>query len=150
MYILKREQLLNTSIEKVWAFLENPHNLNDITPPGLHFTITSDTPEVMHNGLIIEYLITIPLIGRRRWVTEIKHIDKEHSFVDEQRLGPYRFWYHQHQIVKETGGVRSYDTVYYQPPLGPAGGILNSLFIDTTLQRIFDFRQKRLADIFAK
>ncbi len=149
MYILEREQLLKTSIEEAWAFLENPHNLNEITPPDLHFTITTDTPEVMFDGLIIEYMITIPIIGRRRWVTEIKHIRKEHSFVDEQRLGPYRFWYHHHKISQETGGVRSFDTVYYHPPLGPAGHILNNLFINRTLQRIFDYRQKKLAARFS-
>jgi ligand-binding SRPBCC domain-containing protein len=148
MFILKRDQLLHTSLKEAWAFLENPHNLNEITPPDLHFKITTDTPTVMFDGLIIEYLITIPVIGKQRWVTEIKHIHKECSFVDEQRLGPYRFWYHQHKISQETNGVRSYDTIYYQPPFGVAGGLLNRLFIQGTLQRIFDYRQMALAEIF--
>ena len=148
MFILKREQLLHTSIREAWSFLENPHNLNQITPPDLKFKITTDTPEVMFDGLIIEYLITIPVIGKQRWVTEIKHIQKECSFVDEQRLGPYRFWYHQHKISQETKGVRSCDTVYYQPPFGVAGSLLNHLFIDRTLQRIFDYRQQKLTEIF--
>ena len=150
MYTLKREQLLPTSLEEAWAFLENPYNLNRITPTDLHFEITSDTPEIMHDGLIIEYLITIPVIGRQRWVTEIKHIQKMHSFVDEQRLGPYRFWYHLHQIEKEVNGVRSFDTIYYQPPLGMAGRLLNRLFISKTLNRIFAHRQTRLAEIFSE
>jgi len=148
MYILRREQFLPTSLEKAWDFLENPYNLNRITPADLHFEITSDAPEVMYNGLIIEYLITIPIMGRHHWITEIKHIREKHSFVDEQRLGPYRFWYHHHQIEQEDGGVRSYDTVYYQPPYGVAGRLLNKIFIDKTLQRIFDYRQTRLAEIF--
>ena len=148
MFILKREQLLQTSLSEAWAFLENPYNLNEITPPDLHFRIATDTPEVMFDGLIIEYLITIPVIGKQRWVTEIKHIQKENSFVDEQRVGPYRFWYHHHKIIEESHGVRSYDTVYYKPPFGIAGILLNQLFIRKTLRRIFDYRQKRLAEIF--
>ena len=148
MYTLTRDQLLAVSLAEAWAFLENPHNLNRITPADLHFAITSSTPEVMYDGLIIEYLITIPVIGRQRWVTEIKHIKKNHSFVDEQRLGPYRFWYHYHLIREEGNGVRSYDTVYYQPPFGVAGRLVNHLFIRKTLDRIFDFRQNRLAEIF--
>lgn len=148
MYILQRNQLLHASLKETWAFLENPYNLNRITPPDLHFKITTDTPEVMFDGLIIEYLITIPIIGKQRWVTEIKHIKHECSFVDEQRLGPYRFWYHQHKISQESKGVRSFDTVYYQPPFGAAGRLLNILFINNTLQRIFDFRQAKLAEIF--
>lgn len=149
MFILKREQLLKTSLAKAWAFLENPHNLNMLTPKDLHFQIASDTPEIMHDGLIIEYLITVPIIGKQRWVTEIKHIKSLHSFVDEQRLGPYRFWYHHHEIKEEENGVRSYDTVYYQPPFGIAGNLLNRIFIRKTLNRIFDYRQDRLANIFA-
>ncbi|MDJ0622730.1 MAG: SRPBCC family protein [Desulfocapsaceae bacterium] len=148
MYTLRLDQFLTTSLEKAWAFLENPYNLNRITPADLHFEITSDAPEVMHDGLIIEYLITIPVIGRQRWITEIKHIQKMHSFVDEQRLGPYRFWYHLHQIKEEANGVRSFDTVYYKPPYGIAGHLLNRLFISKTLNRIFDYRQTRLAEIF--
>ncbi len=148
MYIIKREQLLRTSLKEAWAFLENPHNLNKITPPDLHFEITTDTPEVMFNGLIIEYLITIPIVGKQRWVTEIKHIRKESSFVDEQRLGPYRFWYHLHRISQETDGVKSCDTVCYQPPFGIAGRLINRFFIQKTLQRIFDYRQKKLAELF--
>ncbi len=148
MYILEREQLLHTTLQDAWSFIENPHNLNAITPPELHFQITSAAPEVMFNGLIIEYLITIPVIGNQRWVTEIKHIKKEHSFVDEQRLGPYKFWYHQHRLLPEDEGVRSFDTVYYQPPLGIAGRLLNILFIEKTLARIFDYRQLKLAEIF--
>lgn len=148
MYILKRDQLLHTSLKEAWAFIENPYNLDEITPPDLRFKITTDTPKVMFDGLIIEYLITIPVIGKQRWVTEIKHIRKECSFVDEQRLGPYRFWYHQHKITQETNGVRSFDTVYYMPPFGVAGRLLNHLFIKKTLQRIFDYRQVKLAERF--
>lgn len=148
MYILRREQFLPTSLDNAWAFLENPYNLDRITPTDLHFEITSDAPEIMYDGLIIEYLITIPIIGKQRWITEIKHIDTKHSFVDEQRLGPYRFWYHHHQIEQAGSGVRSHDTVYYQPPFGIAGRLLNRIFIKKTLDRIFDYRQTRLAEIF--
>lgn len=148
MYILKRDQHVNTQLEIIWDFLKNPHNLNIITPPDLHFSIISDVPETMYNGLIIEYSIRIPVIGRQRWVTEIKHIEEMRSFVDEQRIGPYRFWYHHHQLVAEESGVRSRDTVYYQPPFGKAGSMINSLFIRKTLDRIFDYRQRRIAEIF--
>jgi ligand-binding SRPBCC domain-containing protein len=39
-----------------------------------------------------------------------------HSFVDEQRLGPYTFWYHYHQIDAEEGRIKLTDRVYYEVP----------------------------------
>ncbi len=148
MYILKREQLLDTSLENVWDFLKNPYNLNAITPPDLHFEIISTVPEEMYEGLIIDYRITIPVIGRQKWVTEIKHIQANHSFVDEQRIGPYKFWYHHHQIQKVDSGIRSRDTIYYLPPFGLFGKMLNVFFIERNLDRIFDFRKTKLHEIF--
>jgi hypothetical protein len=32
--------------------------------------------------------IRLPLLGPRRWVIEIQHIQPHRSFVDEQRKGP--------------------------------------------------------------
>jgi Uncharacterized conserved protein len=145
MYILEREQRVSASREQAWAFLQHPANLDRITPPDLRFRIVTDIPDSMHDGLIVEYRITIPLIGTHTWVTEIKHIRVGHSFVDEQRLGPYRFWYHYHEIRPTEEGVLLLDRVFYQPPLGLLGRLLHRLYIRRTLERIFDYRRKRLA-----
>ncbi|ADW16631.1 hypothetical protein Despr_0450 [Desulfobulbus propionicus DSM 2032] len=145
MYILEREQRVSASREQAWAFLQHPANLDRITPPDLRFRIVTDIPDSMHDGLIVEYRITIPLIGTHTWVTEIKHIREGHSFVDEQRLGPYRFWYHYHEIRPTEEGVLLLDRVFYQPPLGLLGRLLHRLYIRRTLERIFDYRRERLA-----
>jgi ligand-binding SRPBCC domain-containing protein len=149
MYILERQQKVSGSMEQAWAFLQNPVNLDSITPPDLQFKIVTDVPEIMFNGLIIEYRITIPLIGTHSWVTEIKHINEGGSFVDEQRLGPYRFWYHYHEIRQEEDGVLLVDRVHYQPPAGFLGRIVHRLYIRRTLERIFDYRQTRLDEFLA-
>jgi ligand-binding SRPBCC domain-containing protein len=145
MYILEREQRVSATKEQAWTFLQHPANLDRITPPDLRFRIVTDIPAIMDNGLIVEYRITIPLIGTHTWVTEIKHIREGHSFVDEQRLGPYRFWYHYHEIRAEGDGVLLVDRVFYQPPLGLLGRLLHWLYIRRTLERIFDYRRERLA-----
>lgn len=145
MYTLTREQLVETSLEAAWDFLRNPVNLNAITPDDLHFRIISPLPEVMFNGLLIQYKVTIPVIGARNWVAEIKHIREYHSFVDEQRLGPYRFWYHYHEITETGHGIKLVDKVHYGLPYGPLGQALHCLFVKKTLNRIFDYRASRLA-----
>jgi ligand-binding SRPBCC domain-containing protein len=144
MYILEWQQRVTASMAQAWDFLQNPANLDRITPPDLHFRIVTEVPAVMFNGLIVEYRITIPLLGTHTWVTEIKHIREGHSFVDEQRLGPYRFWYHYHEIRQEREGVLLIDKVFYQPSFGLLGQLLHRLYIRQTLERIFTYRSERL------
>jgi ligand-binding SRPBCC domain-containing protein len=150
MYTLIREQYLDTTISEAWDFLKNPANLNQITPEDLRFQIVSDIPDVMFNGLIIEYRIHIPVIGKRKWVAEIKHIRERHSFVDEQRIGPYKFWYHYHELIPENDKIKVIDRVYYEVPYWIFGKILNALFIRRTLRRIFDYRKEKVSVYFNK
>ena len=148
MYILNQTQILPVPIETLWKFVQNPKNLDSITPPDLKFLIVNEVPEIMFDGLIIEYHITVPLFGKQQWVTEIKHIEENRSFVDEQRLGPYRFWYHYHLLTQVESGTKMLDQVYYQLPYGPLGKVLRFLMIKKTLTRIFDYRKETLASMF--
>jgi ligand-binding SRPBCC domain-containing protein len=147
MYILYREQYVTAMLASAWDLLKNPANLDRITPPDLQFQIVTPIPEEMFNGLIIEYRIKIPWFGQRKWVAEIKHIKEMHSFVDEQRLGPYTFWYHYHQIDAEEGRIKLTDRVYYKVPYGIFGKIIHFFFIRKTLKRIFDYRKEKLAEL---
>lgn len=150
MYTLEREQFVNTTLDYAWNFLKNPANLNRITPADLHFSIISPVPDVMFEGLIIEYKIAIPYFSTRKWVAEIKHIRERKSFVDEQRIGPYKFWYHYHELNETDKGIKLIDRVHYVVPYGIFGAILHCLFIKKTLQRIFDYRKEKLAEILIK
>ena len=146
MYTLEREQIVTAGLEESWNFLKNPANLNLITPADLHFLIISPVPEDMFDGLIIEYRVTIPILGPKKWVAEIKHIRHKKSFVDEQRYGPYSFWYHYHELNETPEGVKLIDRVHYSVPYGIFGVLLHKLFIQKTLQRIFDYRQEKISE----
>jgi len=150
MHILEQNQILPVSIETLWNFVQNPENLDHITPPDLKFVIVNDVPEIMFDGLIIEYQITVPLFGKQQWVTEIKHIIENRSFVDEQRLGPYRFWYHYHQLSQEESGTKMFDQIYYELPYGPLGKVFHYLTVNKTLKRIFDYRKETLSVMFGQ
>lgn len=149
MHMLEREIVLSAPPETVWAFLATPANLNELTPPELHFQILSELPEQMYNGLTILYAIKIPHFGRRRWLTEIKHIREGEYFVDEQRLGPYRFWYHEHRIEPLANNrTRMLDRVSYQLPFGPLGVLMHEIWVKRMLSDIFDYRSIKLLEIF--
>ena len=83
-----------------------------------------------------------------RWVTEITQVQKPYFFVDEQRLGPYRFWHHQHLIKKVQGGVEMTDLVHYSLYLGPLASPLHVLLVRPRLEEIFSFRRRALTEIF--
>lgn len=144
MYSLRQEQILNAPIDEIWQFISHPANLNKITPPELDFTITSEVPDVMHDGLLIQYDVKLPLLGHSEWVTEIKHIVPGKEFVDEQRIGPYSFWYHHHKLEETESGTKMTDHVSYQPPYGPIGKAVNALLIRNKLHDIFNYRREVL------
>lgn len=148
MYELHQEQILNASFDEIWRFISHPANLNKITPPDLEFSIISDVPDEIHNGLLIEYDVKLPLLGKSKWITEIKHIVPGREFVDEQRIGPYKFWYHHHKIEEAKAGTKMTDHVTYQPPFGIIGKAVDALFIRGKLHDIFEYREEILNQLF--
>ena len=148
-YQLINTQKLPVSPNEIWNFISSPENLKEITPQKLGFIITSKTPiERMYPGMIISYKIT-PLLGiKLNWMTEITQVKELEYFVDEQRVGPYAMWHHQHKIEPIKGGVLMTDIVTYMPPFGFLGAIANSLFIKGQLEAIFDFRKIALEKRF--
>ena len=95
----------------------------------------------MHPGLIVVYRVR-PLLGIPvTWVTEITAVVEEELFVDDQRIGPYRFWHHQHHFREVADGTEVRDIVHYALPFGPLGGLLNERVIAPRVQAIFDFRR---------
>lgn len=140
-YQFKQEQFIPATIDEVWDFISSPANLKEITPDYMGFDITSgDLPEKMYEGMIISYKVA-PVLGiKTTWVTEITHIRDKEYFVDEQRVGPYALWHHQHFIAPKDQGVLMKDIVSYAPPFGPLGAIANTLMIKKKLKEIFDYR----------
>jgi ligand-binding SRPBCC domain-containing protein len=147
LYKLTREIVVAEKPDKVWTFLATPANLNELTPEGLSFRILTQLPEKMYNGLIIEYKIKIPLAGTWHWITEIKHIREGKSFVDEQRRGPYKFWYHYHEIEETSEGTKITDVVTYDIPFLILGKILHAIYIKKKLNEIFNFRSKKFSEL---
>jgi ligand-binding SRPBCC domain-containing protein len=137
---LERRQTIPTTMEEAWRFFGQPENLALITPDWLGFRVTSPPQGPMYAGMIITYTVT-PLLGvRLPWVTEITHCREPHFFVDEQRLGPYRFWHHQHHFRQVEGGAEVRDLVHYQLPFGPPGRVASAL-VRRRLAAVFDHRR---------
>jgi ligand-binding SRPBCC domain-containing protein len=151
IYQFKSTQKIPTTLDEVWDFISNPRNLKKITPEYMGFEITNEPiAEVMYPGMIIAYKVS-PLLGiKMSWVTEITHVSDHKYFVDEQRIGPYSIWHHQHRVSEIDGGVLMEDIVSYKPPFGFMGDIANAILIKGQLKKIFDFRFKAIEGAFGK
>lgn len=148
VFTLHREQLIPASREKVWDYFCDPRNLNEMTPSDMNFLIVTDPLDRMYAGQLIEYKVEFIRGIRSRWLTEIAHVRELEYFVDEQRIGPYQFWYHQHHFEAVPGGTRMTDQVTYSIGFGPLGDLLNAIWIAARLKGIFDYRTQKMKEIF--
>jgi len=150
MHQFKKTIKLAISIEEAWAFFSNPRNLKEITPPYMGFDITSEFfKEQMYAGMIITYRVK-PLLGiPMLWMTEITQVKENEFFIDEQRLGPYKIWHHQHHFKAIDGGVEMTDIVNYVVPFGFLGRIVEPFLVRPKLREIFDFREKKMRELFS-
>lgn len=148
MYQLKKTQFITTDIQTCWDFFCSPLNLKEITPPSMGFIVKSELPNKMYEGLMIAYTVK-PIAGiPMNWVTEIKTVKDLEFFVDEQRVGPYKMWHHEHHFKVVDGGVEMTDIVSYVLPFGILGRLLQPLLVRPKLEQIFDYRFKKVATLF--
>ena len=150
IYTLQTKQNLPISIDEAWEFLSSPKNLKTITPTYMGFNILSGAEKPMFPGQIIQYIVT-PVLGiPTKWVTEITHVRDKEYFVDEQRFGPYALWHHKHFLKEIPGGVEMEDIVDYKLPMGILGQLVHPILVKPKLKEIFDFRQKKLIELFGE
>lgn len=148
-YQFRREQYLPCAPDVLWEFVSSPLNLSKITPPEMGFEIISrPLPVRMYVGMKIAYKVR-PFAGyQTTWVTEITHVKEKSYFVDEQRVGPYTLWHHEHILEPSGNGTLMHDIITYKPPFGFLGHLANMLFIRHRLQAIFDYRKEVLERMF--
>jgi len=148
-YTLQYEQIGQAGLNQVWKFFSDPRNLPLITPPGMKFkTLTSNLPDEIHDDLVIEYRVS-PLMGySTNWVSRIKKVKAPDFFIDEQQNGPYRLWIHEHRFKQVDGGILVSDKVTYALPVPFLGFLVNTFLIKPKLDSIFNFRRKKINELF--
>jgi len=122
-----------------------PQNLEAITPPWLRFKIKKLSTETMGNGTEIHYKLRLKGIPIT-WKSVISEYEEKKQFKDEQLVGPYQIWEHTHKFERLGDGVLMIDDIIYSLPLGKAGTLVASWYVQKDVEQIFKFR----ADVVAK
>ena len=141
--VLERRILRPQPRARVFAFFADAGNLEALTPPWLSFRILSPRPIAMAAGTCIDYRIRLRGLALR-WRSRIASWDPPERFVDEQVRGPYRRWVHEHRFIERPDGTEVIDLVRYSV-LG--GRMVDRLFVRRDLERIFEFRERRLREL---
>ena len=149
IYTVKYTQFISADITTVWDFFSTPANLGKITPPQMNFlTLHITGGDKMYAGQLISYKVSPFPFLRVRWTTEIKNVSYQKYFIDEQKLGPFVLWYHQHSFEEKDGGVQMTDEVSYAVPFGFLGRIANAILVGNQVKEIFRFRKAAVDRIF--
>ena len=146
-HTLRRTTFLPGDLVDVFAFFENPRNLETITPPWLGFRVTSTSDATVRQGSRIRYRLSLHGIPMS-WESRITEYESNSHFADEQITGPYAHWYHRHTFRQVAGGVEMTDDVDYRLPFGPLGRVVNWLMVRHQLRAIFDNRTQVIAERF--
>ena len=145
-YTLHAAQWLPRPRDEVFSFFADARNLEALTPPRLKFEVLTPAPIEMRPGTLIDYRIRVHGLPIR-WRTQITEWNPPHRFVDVQLSGPYTLWHHTHTFEERDGGTLCLDEVRYRPR---GGALMNWLFVDRDVKKIFDLRQERLRAFFPR
>jgi ligand-binding SRPBCC domain-containing protein len=143
-YRFEDELFLPHPPEVIFPFFADARNLQVLTPPWLGFEILPPVPESIGAGTLIDYRIRLHGIPIR-WRTAITAWEPPFRFVDEQLRGPYRRWIHEHTFEARGGGTVCRDRVRYAVP---GGALVDALFVRPDVEKIFEFRRRKLGELF--
>ena len=147
MFVIERQQWVPAPLPQTFEFFSNAENLGLLTPPWLGFRIVTPKPISMATGTLIDY--RIKLFGLpMRWRTGITDWTPGVRFSDVQLRGPYQKWEHTHSFTAMGGGTLITDRVEYHLRFGVLGRLVHSVFVRTTLARVFDYRFAKIRETF--
>ena len=140
---LTRSLWIPRPIKEVFTFFADVSQLQRVTPSWMHFRVEGYVPSSLTEGTIVNFRLKLRGIPFR-WTSIISLWDPPHGFVDEQLYGPFKLWKHQHKFSLENGGTRVEDVVTYRTPIG---GIIEKFVIRPDLNKIFDYRERRITQL---
>jgi uncharacterized protein (TIGR01777 family) len=144
---LLSEQWVPQSPEKIFPYFSSETNLEELTPKFLNFRVLGKSTPQIGVGTLIDYRLSVHGIPLK-WRSRIEEWVSNRKFVDVQLTGPYKSWHHTHEFEPLAGGTLMRDRVLYKLPLGFLGDIAMGWRVAGDVSTIFDFRRKKIDEIF--
>ncbi len=166
-HLAKFEQWVPAPLERVFLFFANPGNLPRIMPPrtrtelirlnlvapvgmaAASATIT-DGPRLAGAGSeIVTSFRVVPFLPlRAQWIALVTEFEWNHYFADVQKKGPFKSFYHRHELAAETrnqvNGTVIRDVIEYDVGYGWLGQLAQKFFISRQLRQTFEYRQTEI------
>jgi len=129
------------SAAQLFAWHARPGAFQRLQPPWE--TIRRVTPPAaLRNGALVELTIRRGPFAVR-WQAQLRDVEPERQFVDEQVRGPFAKWTHRHRFIDEGRESILEDHVEYELPGGSLGRRLAGGATRRRLERLFAYRHER-------
>lgn len=145
--IFVAKQFIPKKKEEIFPFFADAKNLEAITPELLHFRVLAISTPAIQEGTLIDYKLKVRGVPVK-WRTRIEQWVPPVKFVDTALKGPYKLWHHTHTFEDLGSGTLMTDRVRYTLPIGYLGWITAGRIVKKDVQEIFDYRRRRVAEIF--
>lgn len=141
-------QVVQRPLPEVFSFFGKAENLEVLTPTWLNFKILAvNHPDgEMAKGSVIDYSLKIHGVPVK-WRTLIAEWVLNRKFIDTQVRGPYQVWHHTHEFFDLGGKTLMLDRVRYRLPLGKLGRLVAGNFVDSDIQTIFEYRNRKITEL---
>jgi ligand-binding SRPBCC domain-containing protein len=132
--------LIDAPVKIVWEFHERKDILQLLTPPWQPVKVIKREGR-LEVGAVSEFRLFIGMIPVR-WVARHIEYEKYRIFIDQQVIGPMKYWLHRHQFVEEKGKTRLTDSIDYEIPGGWIIEFLLGWWVDSRLKDMFRYRHE--------
>jgi ligand-binding SRPBCC domain-containing protein len=137
---------LARSAAEVFDLFSQPALLLDLAPPELPLELV-DAPPRLQLGSRLCWKI-------RRWgisqrlTCDVTAFEKDRLIVETQRVGPFGRWEMRRRFQPLTSGMQLNETIDFEPPRGILGRLATEETILQELQILFEFRERKLKELF--
>lgn len=140
-HTFEKRSHINTTLEALQGFHEQPEALGKLTPPPIFMQVHRDDRTSITAG-DLEFTLwfgPIPL----RWHVQHEAGPTPHSFADRMLSGPMAYWRHEHIFEDAAGGVVLMDRVTLAHKPGLRGLLTRLAFDGIPLRILFFYRHLR-------
>ena len=128
---------LPVGVAEAFELFSNPRHLDALTPSWFRLQLRGPVPAPLGTGAEISYWLRwrgIPM----RWTSRLMDWQAPDRFAYEQKVGPYKYFRHDHQFTAVQGGTEVCDRALFR---APGGHLVNRLVAEPDLRRIFAHRE---------